>query len=146
MPAVCAKDPVSTALQAHSRMTVLLTEAGYHAMAAACLEQMRGLPGLSERDAAGIATRLQDAKAAAAGRKVSVNHYKMLGVLPTCSAEEVRVERSESLPPSCLCNSRQLRHSISVPAVRHMSRVEPVHHAWRLVFNSSQPRLCHDLP
>ena len=78
-------------------MTVLLTEAGYHAMAAACLEQMRDLPGLPDRDAASILTRLQDAKAAAAGRRVSANHYKMLGVAPTCSAEEVRSERSAAL-------------------------------------------------
>ena len=76
-------------------MTVLLTEAGHHALAAACLEQMRGLPGLSERDAASVATRLQDAKAAAAGRRVTANHYKMLGVPQTCSAEEVRRERGD---------------------------------------------------
>ena len=71
-------------------MAVLLSEAGYPAMAATCLEEMRGLAGLSDRDAAGIAPRLRDAKAAAAGRRVSADHYKMLGLPQTCSAEEVR--------------------------------------------------------
>ncbi len=70
-------------------MAVLLSEAGYPAMAAACLEEMRGLAGLTDRDAAGIASRLRGAKAAAAGRKVSADHYKMLGLPQTCSAEEV---------------------------------------------------------
>ena len=77
-------------------MTVLLTEAGHHAMAAACLEQMRGLPSLSARDAASIAPRLQAAKAAASGRKTSADHYKMLGVPSTCSAEEVRREQRDT--------------------------------------------------
>ena len=71
-------------------MSVLLSEAGYPAMAAACLEEMRGLAGLTDRDVVGIASRLREAKAACAGRKVSANHYKMLGLPQTCSAEEVR--------------------------------------------------------
>ena len=90
--------------QAHSRMAVLLSEAGYPAMAAACLEEMRGLAGLTDRDAAGIASRLREAKAAAAGRKASANHYKMLGLPQTCSAEEVRCAScNRSLPSVTAC-------------------------------------------
>lgn len=70
-------------------MAVLVSEAGYPAMATACLEEMRGLANLSVSDAASIASRLRDAKAAVAGRKVSANHYKMLGLPQSCSAEEV---------------------------------------------------------
>jgi hypothetical protein len=142
-PAVLAEGSHALALQAHSRMTVLLTEAGYPATAAACLEQMRGLPGLSERDAASIATRLQDAKAAAAGRKVSANHYKMLGVLQTCSAEEVRGERSEICVPLAIGNSHQQRPCPSSSAVRLMGRFEPGHRAWRLALTSFKPPPVH---
>ena len=69
-------------------------------MAAACLEEMRGLAGLADRDVVSIASRLRDAKAAAAGRKSSANHYKMLGLPQTCSAEEVRRTRRGNPSPA----------------------------------------------
>ena len=72
-------------MQAHSRLAALLREVGHAEGTVAALERLAALPGGGAGDAQ---ARLREAQAPARRRAVT-NHYKLLGLPRSTSAEEV---------------------------------------------------------
>lgn len=81
------------AVQAFSRLAALLREVGHVEGANAALERLIKLPGGNAGEAQ---ARLREVQALARRRAVT-DHYKLLGLLRSASAEEVRLERAASV-------------------------------------------------
>jgi len=87
------------AAQAHSRLAALLVEVRHLEGATAALEKLGAMPGGAAANAAG---RLREV--AALGRlRAGVDHYKLLGLPRTASAEEARVGALSGDQDSCCC-------------------------------------------
>ena len=78
---------VSLVLQAHSRLAQLLSELRHSSRAVDILERLQALTQGSPKEAADVARRLREAQSAA--KLGAVDHYKLLGLGRTVSAEDV---------------------------------------------------------
>lgn len=77
----------AVAVQAHSRLAALLREVGHVEGANAALERLIALPGGNAGD---VQARLREGQALARRRTVT-DHYKLLGLPRSASAEEVGI-------------------------------------------------------
>ncbi|KAK9813108.1 hypothetical protein WJX72_009189 [[Myrmecia] bisecta] len=75
--------------KAYSRLATLLMEIHHADHAVTVLTELLALPGLEPSEASGLRRRLSEAQLAAR-RKATPDHYKLLGLPRTCTAEEVR--------------------------------------------------------
>ncbi|KAK9838488.1 hypothetical protein WJX81_002562 [Elliptochloris bilobata] len=128
-----ALDP--TYARAHSRLGALLSEVRHTEGAVAALEKLSALPG----EAANAQARLRDAQALAR-RRTTTDHYKLLGLQRSASAEEVRRAYKRSAlshhPDKALAQCRFAARlgSLGVPAASGLQARERVREAAEWLF------------